>query len=141
MDKHPPKQLYRVLNLPGFRGFEDLVISYGRVVLDDLKRDELSKNTFGLSYLETLILEHQNNYASETAEVDEYLALPILDKLGLDFRNDYQKPLKCTKAFCRQAEYAIKFNDWTPEVVLGREDIMADRLSRDAERWLAERHR
>ncbi|TCK30130.1 hypothetical protein EV667_0216 [Ancylobacter aquaticus] len=141
MDNFTPKRLYRVLDLPGFRGFEDLVIRHGRAMLDDCKRDELSKDIFGLSYLETLILEHENSYESETAELDEYLAIPILDNLGLDFRNDYQKPLKCTKAFCRQAEYAIKFNQWTPEVVLGQEDVMADRLSRDAERWLAERHR
>lgn len=156
----PAKRIVRLLDLPGFRALEDKFVIFPGIPLDEPWCADLSLKTFGLTRIDTLYLggyepddlsdaeykSHRGNRAAhdskfETANVDDFKRVEILKRLGLDFTNDYGKPLKCTAAFCRQAELAIKQLRWKPADVLGRVEVMSARLEDEAAAWLAAKRR
>jgi hypothetical protein len=124
----------RVLDLPGFRRMEDkLLLNPPRQGLlspevEDFA-DNLSKETFGIVRNDTLFelpraydelpewsderqeIEdkwdaHEEQF--QTAEATDDEAIPILLRLGFDFRDQRGQPIRCVKLFARQAEAAAK---------------------------------
>lgn len=124
----------RMLDLPGFQRMEDkLLLNPQRQGLlspevEDFA-DNLSKETFAIVRNDTLFelpreydelpewsdefqeIEakwevHEEQF--ETAEASDDEAIPILLRLGFDFRDQRGQPLLCVKLFARQAEAAAK---------------------------------
>lgn len=141
----------RMLSLPGFQTLEDKLLLYTprRGELPPQVSgyvDHLSQTTFGTTENDTLFdlpdeyddlpdwseERHQiedrweaHEAQFETEEADEDMAISILLRLGLDFRDDRGRALRCTKLLCRQAEAAAKG-------IMGR---MPDRATAGLDSW------
>lgn len=116
--------LIRVIDLPGFRHFEDLLLLHNRgetpPEIDD-EEDKLSLQTFGITRRDAFNLDGQ--FQTDHLYDDE--AVTLLQRLGLDFSDQNGQPLRCTMQFARQAEAASKG-------IAGR---MPDRSSVGLDRW------
>jgi len=143
--------LTRVLNLPGFRKIEDMLLLYpphhGELQpAVEAAIDGLSRDTFGITTDDTLFdvpdgydelpdwsrrrwairqawNKHEAQFETEVTTDDE--AVVLLSRLGLDFTDERGRPLRSTKWFCRQAEAAAKG-------LMGR---MPDRDTADVKRF------
>lgn len=155
------RQPTKLLNLPGFRRFEDRVLAGDPRWPWHEASDRLSSDTFDVTYNETLYLDgyepdqkewgfeaygsflqgrkdHELRFELSKAAYDED-RVAILLRLGIDFRNEAGQPLRCTKAFCRQAEFAIRFRGWKPEKFLKRDDVWGGKLEAEAQKWMRNR--
>lgn len=155
-----PPAAVRLLDLPGFREFEDRILAHDPRWPWHEYSDPLSIQTFDVAYGETLYyegLEPQDDWSADLVRsftqgkrdfenklevhraVYDEDRIAILLRLGIDFRDDHGKPLRCTKAFCRQAEFAIRFRGWKPKHVLKSVNTWANKLEADAAKWSKDR--
>lgn len=141
----------KVLDIPGFQELEDRI---QRATLDQLSYsdgDQLSKQTFGLTHVDTLFWQYEqqdtlspleridyernrdkHEAQFRTANVDDVARVEILDSLGLDFTDRFGRPLKCTRLFCRQAEMAIRKRGWTPANLRKSAENWGSRIEQEA---------
>ncbi len=144
------RSMVRLLDLLGFQEFEDRLqrATFEQVLHSD--GDDLSKQTFGLTYADTLLWEYEQHDSLSatdrkdyervlakhearfrTANVDDVARVEILATLGLDFTDCIGRPLKCTRLFCRQAEMAVR-NGWKPQRALADTELWGSQLEKEA---------
>lgn len=114
----------KVIDLPNIRRLEDILLLHPPVkgVFEPGAEeviDAISRNTFGVTKRE-VEQAHPEEYWDyddgsmelesplETADMSDEEATKFLLDLGLDFRDDRNFPLRCTKYLALQAEVAAK---------------------------------
>lgn len=156
-------QMIRMLDLPGFQRMEDRLLlnpSRNGELGPDVEdfADNLSNETFGITRNDTLFelpseyddlpewaderreIEdrwdiHEDQF--ETAEASDDEAIPILLRLGFDFRCERGQPMRCVKLFARQAEAAAKgIMGRLPDREVAGLEFWANALERDAKQHM-----
>lgn len=158
-------EMVKVIRLTGFQQIEDkILLAFGRQSheVDDLV-DLVSKETFGITYTDTLF-ERPRNYretflpSDEDYEIDDRwhaheeqfetegmpddYVVEHLKELGIDFTDDKGQPLRCTTRFCRQAEAAAKgIMGKMPDPATGSLERLKDNLEEEARRFMHNKRR